>query len=348
MTMPVVSLFCGCGGLDLGFVQENFDPVLALDISPAAIKTYNHNHGKDIARVADLAETDGSDIIAMLEDKGTKPPQGIIGGSPCQTFSKGNVHARADDIRHVLPERFATILKVLNAKYNLDFFVFENVRGITFNKHRKNFARFKGLFEAAGFELFESLLDAQCFGVPQKRPRVFVVGFNRDRYNGLPFGFPVSNGGVVRTVASAIQDLPEPMFFARGMKPEHIPYHPNHWTMRPRSPKFENGYLKEGQSKGRSFRVLSWTSPSWTVAYGNREIHVHPSGNRRLSVYEAMLLQGFPERYELLGNLSEQVQQVSDAVPPPLAMALARSIRLFLAGDELEHKTHVQLSLLHG
>jgi DNA (cytosine-5)-methyltransferase 1 len=100
--------------------------------------------------------------------------------------------------------------------------------------------------------------------------------------------------------------------------------------MKPKSSKFQNGSLVEGHNGGRSFRVLSWKKPSWTVAYGNREIHIHPSGKRRLSIYEAMLLQGFPKRYQLFGTLTEQVKQVSDAVPPPLAAALARSLRQFL------------------
>jgi A/G-specific adenine glycosylase len=92
--------------------------------------------------------------------------------------------------------------------------------------------------------------------------------------------------------------------------------------MNPRSTKFKNGI----HGDGRSFRRLKWGRPSFTVAYGNREVHVHPNGKRRLSVYEAMRLQGFPEYYLLCGNFSEQITQVSDAVPPPLAAALAESI----------------------
>jgi DNA (cytosine-5)-methyltransferase 1 len=73
--------------------------------------------------------------------------------------------------------------------------------------------------------------------------------------------------------------------------------------------------------------MLEWEKPSPTIAYGNREVHVHPSGRRRLSVYEALLLQGFPSDYELVGSLSAQISQVSDAVPPPLAQAIAAGIR---------------------
>src|SRR5207253_642295 len=87
-------------------------------------------------------------------------------------------------------------------------------------------------------------------------------------------------------------------------------------------------------SDGRSFKRLKWGDVSPTVAYGNREIHVHPEGARRLTILEAMLLQGFPRDYALTGTLSAQVTQVSNAVPPPIAEAIARSLRSLL--DEHE------------
>lgn len=335
MRIPILSLFCGCGGLDLGFTQAGFEVVLALDVDSAAVRTYNLNHGEGIARVANLAELDGNAVIELLQAKSPpRPPRGVIGGPPCQAFSHSNVYVKRDHIQRTLPGRYAFILKTLNEQYDLDFFVFENVRGITFDRHRKEFARFRALFEDAGFRLFERLLNAVDFGVPQKRARVFVVGLNQDKFREWDFVFPEPHGNPVRTVADAISRLPEPRFFERGLMPEDIPHHPNHWTMRPKSRKFHDGSLKEGHSSGRSFRVLSWGKPSWAVAYGNREVHIHPSGKRRLSVYEAMLLQGFPKTYQLLGTLSHQIRQVSDAVPPPLARALARSITLFFQGDE--------------
>lgn len=331
MEIPIISLFCGCGSFDLGFTEAEFKIVLALDVDPAAVRSYNHNHGPNIAQECDLLVTSGDDIIRMLNKKSPRVvPRGIIGGSPCQSFSEGNRYFKSNDVRHTLPRRYATILKRLTAEYDLDFFVFENVRGINYEKHRETFAEFKALFEAAGFRLFEGLLNALSFGVPQNRPRVFVVGLNRGKFPKEVFPFPQGNLHERRTVASAIKGLPDPVFFRRGIDFTRIKPHPNHWTMQPRSKKFRNGFLKEGQSLGRSFRVLSWHKPSWTVAYGNREIHVHPSGTRRLSVYEAMRLQGLPRNYELLGSLSDQIRQISDAVPYQVGKALARQIRLIL------------------
>jgi len=332
--IPIISLFSGCGGLDLGFKHEGFEIVVAFDISEPTVKTYNFNHSGQVAKVADLTKLDGKGIFRLIEaNHPGVSPRGVIAGPPCQTFSQGNVHSHEDDIGRSLPRRFAQILKQLNKYYSLDFFVFENVRGITFNRHEKEFSRFRRLFKQAVFILFEGLLDAQYFGVPQKRPRVFVVGINKHRYPGLEFQFRQSERSRVATVAEAIRGLPEPKYFQRNLKPSDIPVHPNHWTMKPKSRKFYNGSLVEGQNGGRSFRVLSWNKPSWAVAYGNREIHIHPSGKRRLSIYEAMLLQGFPKRYQLLGTLTEQVKQVSDAVPPQLAAALARSVRQFLENN---------------
>jgi DNA (cytosine-5)-methyltransferase 1 len=325
--VPILSLFCGCGGFDLGFVKENYEVALALDINSAAVKTYNQNHGEGIARVYDLATSSGQDIIKIINENGLQRPCGVIGGTPCQTFSNGNVYRKKRDPRHALPRKYARLLNDLNTQYRLDFFVFENVQGLSGKNHRNTFAQFKTLFRKAGFKLFAGTLNAFDFGVAQQRPRIFIVGINAQKYPDVEFSFPVGKSKAERTVRSTIERLPEPTFFKRDLEPDDIKYHPNHWTMQPRSEKFRNGELKPGRNHRRSFRVLSWDKPSWTVAYGHREIHIHPSGKRRLSVYEAMLLQGLPAWYQLTGDLSAQVQQVSDTVPRQVGAALARQIR---------------------
>jgi DNA (cytosine-5)-methyltransferase 1 len=129
----------------------------------------------------------------------------------------------------------------------------------------------------------------------------------------------------IETVREAIGGLQAPVYFRHNLKPEDIPVHPNHWTMQPKSPRFENPEAETGD--GRSFKRLSWDTNSPTIAFGHREIHVHPDGRRRLSIYEALLLQGFPKSFVLEGNLSEQVEQVSNAVPPPLARSVALAVK---------------------
>ena len=115
--------------------------------------------------------------------------------------------------------------------------------------------------------------------------------------------------------------------------------------MNPKSPRFFNGSLSEGYVSGRSFKTLAWNAPSITAAYGHREVHVHPNGRRRLSVFEAMKLQGFPDAYVLDGTLSAQIDQVSEAVPPPLAEAVAKSIMsLFINSCSKEDNYEYQYS----
>jgi DNA (cytosine-5)-methyltransferase 1 len=334
--LPVVSLFCGCGGLDLGFKQAGFKTVLAIDKNDMACTTYEENHPGVRVLKRDLSTAPKGYILERWGELPGRPkPVGVIGGPPCQAFSLGNCNGTARDERANLPENYAAVLKELASAFELDFFVFENVLGLKYKKHADLLKLFKRLFASAGFSIFEGELDAQEFGVPQVRKRLFVVGFNERKYPELDFEFPVGSA-TRRTVRDAIGSLPKPKHFEFGLSPEDIPEHPNHWCMKPRSRKFFNGYLKEGDSKGRPFRVLPWDKPSWTVAYGHREVHIHPGGHRRLSVYEAMLLQGFPSSYRLLGTLSDQIRLVSDAVPPPLAKGLAIAVR-----EVIEHGTQL-------
>jgi DNA (cytosine-5)-methyltransferase 1 len=325
--LAIISFFSGCGGFDLGFSSAGFSIELAFDVDAVAVKSYNHNRDREVCHVADLAKLDTEDIIQLYRKNcGAALPMGVIGGAPCQTFSNGNVHFNNGDARHLLPRRYACMLRVLNKRYNFDFFIFENVKGITSPKHRKEYTIIKRLFSRAGFKLFEGELDAADFGVAQHRRRVFIVGFNKIKYPDLKFKFPEAETSVHLTVASKLRGLPQPLFFRRGTQKDDITFHLNHWTMYPRSRKFTDGSLDRDRKQGRSFRVLQWEKPSLAVAYGNREIHIHPDAQRRLSVYEAMLLQGFPEDYELLGTLSDQIRQVSDAIPPQLGTALGKAI----------------------
>jgi DNA (cytosine-5)-methyltransferase 1 len=326
--LPVVSLFCGAGGLDTGFLQRGFKPIIALDSNEAACETYKYNYPSTHVIRRDLALLPKGYILERLAEL-PRPlrPVGVIGGPPCQAFSVSNGHKKPNDPRARLSEHYASLLSELNEEFELDFFVFENVLGLLHEEHDVQFRNIKDLLASAGFWILEGELDAQDFRVAQSRRRLFLVGFNKKKYPLVQFEFPQGNSAHPRTVRNLLEHLPEPLYFQRGASSQTIPFHQNHWCMAPKSKRFRDGRLLEGQVNGRAFRVLKWDRPSWTVAYGHREVHIHPAGQRRLSVYEAMLLQGFPREYRLMGTLSDQIRLVSDAVPPPLASALAESIR---------------------
>jgi len=313
----IISFFCGAGGLDLGFAEAGFDVAFAADYDAAAIATHNANGVAPVAQQIDLLKATAPQIAKKLDAAGIVPI-GVIGGPPCQGFSRANTQRCHTDPRNHLARRYASMIVKLTDLYPIEFFVLENVPELLAKKNQAILAGLKRTLSKR-FDVSIACLNASDYGVPQNRERVFFVGLRKEAGATRAFRFPEPTTAKKATVRQAIAKLPEPVFFDRKLQPKDIPHHPNHWTMRPRSARFGPDLM----SGGRSLIKLDWDKPSRTVAYGHREIHVHPSGLRRLSIYEAMILQGFPKTYQLSGNLSEQVTQVSNAVPPPVARAIA-------------------------
>lgn len=322
----LLSLFCGPGGLDLGFENAGHRVGLALDNNETSLKSYLHNRSKNAkAAVADLTRLDLPTLDKLFGAEFN--PTGLVGGPPCQSFSKANHFPDDDDPRHRLPIAMARLACRLNKRHPLPFVVMENVPELAHARHKSWLDGVTTELRRGGFNVSSAILNAADYGVPQKRKRLFVVALNSDLYGDLEWTpLPRTHLEPV-TVKDAIGGLPKPAYFARGLSVDDIPFHPNHWCMVPKSAKFKTaGALVPGRSGQRSFKALNWNKPSITVAYGHREVHIHPSCKRRLSVFEAMRLQGFPDEYVLLGTLSDQIEQVSEAVPPPLAKAVAKSI----------------------
>ncbi|WGT63043.1 DNA cytosine methyltransferase [Variovorax paradoxus] len=324
----IVSLFSGAGGLDLGFKKAGFTISVAIDASDAAIRTHKQNFPRTKAEVGDLVKLQPAGVVELVQKK-LKPGQAIavIGGPPCQGFSRANTGALTSDPRNKLPKLYLQIVEALQALYTVEFIVFENVLGIRDKKHAKTYKALKDGIAGLGFDVTEKELCSVDFGVPQNRRRIILSGMRSGQ--GYATVKPRKRKGL-ETVRQAIGSLEQPMYFKYGLKPEDIPVHPNHWTMQPRSPRFDNPDAEAAD--GRSFKRLNWNKASPTIAFGHREIHVHPDGRRRLSIYEALLLQGFPKTFVLVGNLSEQVEQVSNAVPPPLAHSVATAVKRAMRG----------------
>jgi DNA (cytosine-5)-methyltransferase 1 len=330
--LPVISLFSGAGGLDLGFKEAGFYTFLATDYEQSSCATIQRNF-PDIHIVINknLLKAAGDYINQFMRIAGIPiSPIGVIGGPPCQAFSQANVNGKAYDSRATLTKRYADFINEINNKYKIDFFLFENVSGLLLRKHKNKFNRYLTYFRRAGFILFQFQLNALDFGVPQDRSRIFVVGFNKNKFPNINFTPPAPTHSHPQNVGDVFRNLPIPIYFNERKHQEAIPYHPNHWCMTPKSKKFRNALLLKRKNTGRSFRVLKMNSPSPTVAYGHNEVNVHPNGKRRISVFEAMLLQGFPFDYEFIGSLTEQIRLVSNAVPPPLARAIAQRIIITL------------------
>ena len=318
----IISLFSGAGGLDHGFRAAGFKISAAFDISEAAIETHKRNFPSSIAIADDLIKLGPVGVLNAVKKtlkKGSRV--GIIGGPPCQGFSRANTTATATDPRNELPSLYVEIVRELQKHFSVEFVVFENVLGMRDKKHTAAYQKLLAGLRELQFDLTEKELCALDFGVPQTRKRIVLSAMRSEL---IPRTIRPRRRKGLLTVRDAIGELPNPKFFSRDLDEKDIPYHPNHWTMNPVSPRFKSKAAAHG---GRCFKRLSWRKPSPTIAFGHREIYVHPNGKRRLSIFEAMLLQGFPETFVLEGNLSQQVEQISNAVPPPLAKSVASAIR---------------------
>lgn len=316
-----MSLFSGAGGLDKGFVKAHYEIVFAVDSDKWAVETHRHAFPHTCSVQADLVKLGVKRLLDQIRPLLTQGERiGVIGGPPCQGFSRSNVTATANDPRNKLPMLYLKIVEALQTEYAVEFIIFENVLGIRDSKHERTYDGILRRLNKLGLASNVNEYDAYDFGVAQHRHRVIIAAFASEK--ACMSFMPTRQIVGKKTVKQVIGKLPEPSYFCRGMQPNE--YHPNHWTMQPRSPRFLNP--DEQQGDGRSFRRLNYGEPSPTVAYGHREIHVHPNGTRRLSILEAMLLQGFTKKDVLYGPLSAQVQQVSNAVPPPMAYAMAIAV----------------------
>jgi DNA (cytosine-5)-methyltransferase 1 len=261
-----VSLFSGAGGLDLGFKEAGFTISVAIDVADAAVRTHKKNFPRTKAVVGDLTELQPKGVVEHVREK-LEPKQriAVIGGPPCQGFSRANASSLSSDPRNKLPRLYLDIVEALQRLYTVEFIVFENVLGIRDKKHAKTYkALIKGI-EALGFDITEKELCSADFGVPQNRRRVVLSGMRKGQcYSQVT---PRKRNGLV-TVRQAIGGLNDPAYFKRGLEPKDIPVHPNHWTMQPKSVRFEKP--EPEISEQRSFKRLVWDLPSRTIAFGHR------------------------------------------------------------------------------
>jgi DNA (cytosine-5)-methyltransferase 1 len=189
--MDLVSLFSGCGGLDLGFCKAGFNLVFSNEYDKSIWATYEFNHPKIKLDKRDIRNIQSSEIPNCI---------GIIGGPPCQSWSEAGAGRGINDLRGQL---FHEYIRIVRDKKPL-FFVAENVSGILAERHNKAFTNILYMFKDAGYEVAYKLLNAANFNVPQDRKRVIIVGYREDM--GGTFEFPKGNRKIP-TFKDAIYDL---------------------------------------------------------------------------------------------------------------------------------------------
>ena len=197
--MNVISLFAGCGGLDLGFERAGFNVIWANEFDKSISSTYKLNHPMTILNTEDIRTLSGKDIPDC---------DGIIGGPPCQAWSEGGKQLGIADPRGQL---FLDYIRIVTEKKPM-FFVIENVQGILSDKHKDSFDVFLKMLSESGYKVSYELLNAAHYRIPQDRFRVFFVGIRIDL--NIQFEFPNAIHSNPITLRQAIGDITKvPRFF---------------------------------------------------------------------------------------------------------------------------------------
>ncbi|WP_323170910.1 DNA cytosine methyltransferase [Natrialba sp. PRR66] len=361
----VVDIFCGAGGLSEGFSEAGYNIVTGIDNNKHSIDTFRRNHSCEPILGDIKEEKIVSDIQKSINKNGFSLNEIdlVMGGPPCRGFSMANVNS--DSTEHPLndlPTRFLEIVEEIDP----DAVLIENVPRLLTIADGKFKQSIEDRLESLGYNIAYGVLKAEKFGVPQKRRRVFFLGHKYiepelptpDEFS-YDFELPVS-------VSRAISDLPklptggggeiEMEYIANEseisdyaaemrigeedgllmnhrttknqektyMRFKHIPQGGN-WRDIPEN--LMGNYSNRQRTHDHIYQRLVEEEPSKTVANFRKQMIVHPTQDRLLSVREAARLQAFPDNYHFKGeSFNARQQMVGDAVPAKLAYAIGKKL----------------------
>lgn len=334
--MNVISLFSGCGGLDLGFEKAGFRIPVANEFDPAIYETFKVNHPNTHLIEGDIRQVTKNDIAPFLDGE----VDGIIGGPPCQSWSEAGSLRGIEDARGQLFFDYIRILKEFYPK----FFLAENVSGMLANRHDAAVQNILKMFEEAGYNVSLTLVNAKDYGVAEERKRVFYIGFRKDL--NIDFVFPkgsTEDDDKKLTLRDVIWDLQDTAVPAAA-KNKHNPAAINN------NEYFTGAFSPIFMSRNR---VKAWDEQAFTVQASGRQCQLHPQAPkmqkfdkndcrfvagsehlyRRMTIREIARVQGFPDDFQFIyADTNNAYKMIGNAVPVNLAYEIANAIMLFLEG----------------
>ncbi len=335
--MNVISLFSGCGGLDLGFERAGFKVPVANEFDPTIYETFKINHPKTRLVEGDVRKITKEDLASYIVGE----VDGIIGGPPCQSWSEAGTLRGVDDERGRLFFDYIRILKEFQPK----FFLAENVVGMLADRHRQAVQKILSLFDESGYDVTLTLVNAKDYGVAEERKRVFYIGFRKDLK--IRFKFPkgsTSDDKKKLTLRDVIWDLQKTVVPAadKNRRNEQAINNNEYFT---------GAFSPIFMSRNR---VKSWDEQAYTVQASGRQCQLHPSAPkmvkfglndcrfvegkenlyRRMSIREIARIQGFPDDFEFVySHTNNAYKMIGNAVPVNLAYEIAVAIMLHLKGE---------------
>ncbi len=297
--MKVASLFCGCGGLDLGFERAGFDIVWANDFDKYAVQTYNANF-KTKAICADINTINLNDI----------PKHDVlIGGFPCQPFSMMGEKKGFDDRRGTLFFKVVEIIKNQKKRgHQPSIVVLENVRNLLSHNNGKTISEIKNTLEGLGYNFFVKPINSADFGVPQTRNRVFIVCLMKQ--TNFEFPNPVE---LDKTLQDLLEhNVDDKYFLSERIKKTIL----SNGT---------GGYVAKSETDLKIARPLTATMAKMHRACQDNYV-TQDRGLRRLTPRECARLQGFPDDFIIPVSDAQAYKQFGNAVTVTVSESIAKSI----------------------
>ena len=335
--LKVVSMFAGCGGMDLGFHQAGYQIAWANDFNEDACETYRHNIGDiihgDVTKL-DVPDIDGVDVLTA--------------GFPCQPFSNAGSRKGTKDPRGTLYQRTFDFIEKLQPKA----VVFENVRGILSTK-TENGKLIDEIVDTLTnkyeYHVSYRLLNFSHFGVPQNRIRVILIAIKNKNY--IDHLFPEIVEGKDLTLKATLKGLTN-----------RVPNQKELMKLNPQALHYGSMIPEGGSWKSLPYEVLPerWKKirdnmakyhyPNFFRRYARHEISGtitaafkpenagvwHPTKDRIFSVREIARIQTFPDDFKFLGkSVKSKYQQIGNAVPPRMGYLVAEQLKHYLKKTEV-------------
>ena len=358
--LSIFSFFAGSGLLDLGFEDNGYNIVFVNEFSKAFLSAYKFvrdknnyeqpKYGYSNDNIEDYLY-DGKNVLLKQQIKKEKKLDnltGFIGGPPCPDFSIGGKNRGKNGDNGKLTGIYFSLICDLEP----DFFIFENVKGLwRTKKHRAFFEEMKKNVSKKQYKMTEQLVNSIEFGVPQDRDRIILFGikekfikpqdsiscFDWNKFkaykkeNVFSLNWPVKNKfqEAIPFPQNIINELTVSHWFSKNEVENH--YNTGDQFI-PRAGLVKFKSIDEGDVSKKSYKRLHRYRYSPTAAYGNNEVHIHPTEPRRLNVAEALAIQSLPKCFTLPEKmtLTQKFKTVGNGVPYLLAKGISSSVSSFL------------------
>lgn len=316
MTNKVASLFCGCGGSDLGMLGGfnylgkyyeglDFEIVYAVDFDSYAVETYNSNfsHQAECKDVKDIDFSTLPDVDVM------------IGGFPCQSFSTVNPTKDTNDDRANLYKQIVRFLRIKRPKY----FICENVKGLVTLQKGALIKKIITEFKAVGYNVKYRLVRAVEFGVPQRRERVIIIGIREDFVYNYVFPNALFKEGEYVPLSAVIDELaiPEQKYYFSQRAVQGV--------------KNAKNNMKRGLWQDLNAPCLTITSHLAKTSMNSRDpillVNSEMELYRRFTPREAARIQSFPDSFRLNKSEAKSYKQIGNAIPPVMMWHIAQALQ---------------------